>query len=97
VDDKPRLFTRHERHTVADWFTLGECKSDRRTKTPRMNFRRLQAMLEAREENLAHMLRAGVAGGPVRVVVTALVEGDPLPGERREEEPRLFPRGGDGR
>lgn len=89
--------TRRERHTVADWFSLGECKSDRRTKAPRMNFRRLEAVLDAREEHLAHMLRAGVAGGPVRVIVTALVEGDPLPGERREEEPRLFPRSSDAR
>jgi hypothetical protein len=87
--------TRRERHTVADWFILAECRSDRRTKTPRMNFRRLCAVLDARDENLAHMLRAGVAGGPVRIVVTALVEGDPLPGERREEEPRLFPRNGE--
>ena len=88
---------RRERHTVADWFIIGECKSDRRTKTPRMNFRRLCAVLDAREENFAHLLRAGVAGGPVRVVVTALVEGDPLPGERRTEEPRLFPRNGETR
>ena len=88
---------RCERQRVADWFILGECKSDRRTKTPRMNFRRLQAVLDAREENLAHMLRAGVAGEPVRVVVTALFEGDTLPGERREEEPRLFPRSGEPR
>lgn len=88
---------RHERHTVADWFNLGECKSDRRTKTPRMNFWRLRAVLDAREENLAHMLRAGIAGGPVRVIVTALVEGDPLPGDGRREEPRLFPRSGDTR
>ncbi len=88
---------RCERQRVADWFILGECKSDRRTKTPRMNFRRLCAVLEAREEHLAHMLRAGVAGEPVRVTVSALVEGDPLPGERRTEEPRFFPRSGDAR
>ena len=88
---------RRERHTVADWFILGECKSDRRTKTPRMNFWRLRTVLDAREENLAYMLRAGVAGGPVRVVVTALVEGDPLPGERRWEEPCFFPRNGEAR
>lgn len=84
--------TRRERHTVADWFIFGECRSDRRTKTPRMNFRRLCAVLDAREENLAHTLRAGVAGDPVRLTITALVEGDPLPGERRAEEPRLFRR-----
>ena len=96
-DRRSPAATRRERHTVADWFILGECKSDRRTKTPRMNFRRLCAVLDAREENLAHMLRAGVAGDPVRVIVTALVEGDPLPGERRTEEPRLFPRNGEPR
>ena len=96
-DRRSPAATRRERHTVADWFILGECKSDRRTKTPRMNFRRLCAVLDAREENLAHMLRAGVAGDPVRVTVTALVEGDPLPGEWRAEEPRLFPRSGEAR
>ncbi len=84
--------TRRERHTVADWFVLGECKSDRRTKTPRMNFWRLRTVLNVRDENLAHMLRAGIGGTPVRVTVTALVEGEPLPGERRDEEPGLFPR-----
>ena len=89
--------TRRERHTVADWFILGECKSDRRTKTLRMNFRRLCAVLDAREEHLAHMLRAGVAGDSVRVTVTALVEGDPLPGERRTEDPRLLLRSGEAR
>jgi hypothetical protein len=94
--------TRSERQTVADWFILGECKSDRRMKAPRMNFRRLCAVLDAREENLPHLLRAGVAGGPARVTVTALVEGDPLPGhplrgERRMEAPRLFPHPGESR
>ena len=96
-DRRSPAATRRERQTVADWFILGECKSDRRTKTPRMNFRRLCTVLDAREGNLAHMLRAGVAGGPVRVTVTALVEGDPLPGERRTEEQRFFPRSGEAR
>ena len=43
-------------------------------------------------ENLDHLLRAGIAGAPVRVVITTIGESEPLRGELREEEPRLFPR-----
>ena len=89
--------TRRERCSVADWFILGECKSDRRTKTPRMTFWRLRSVLKTRDENLDHMLRAGIAGAPVRVVITALFEGEPLPGELRAQEPRLIPRYGEAR
>ena len=88
---------RREQHVVADWFILGECKSDRRTKTPRMTFWRLRSVLQARDENLDHLLRAGIAGASVRVVITTIGEGEPLPGELREEEPRLFPRDGKAR
>ena len=82
---------RRERRTVADWFALGECKSDRRVQTPRMTFWRMRSVLQVRDERLEHLLRVGAAGAPVRVVVTAMAEGDALPGEMRGEEP-FFPR-----
>jgi hypothetical protein len=66
---------RREQQVIADWFILGECKSDRRTKAPRMSFWRLRSVLQARDENLDHLRRAGVAGASVRVVVTAIGEG----------------------
>jgi len=84
---------RRERRTVADWLALGECKSDRRVKTPRMTFWRLRSVLQIRDERLEHLLQVDAAGGPVRVVITAMAEGDPLPGEMRAEEP-FFPRNG---
>ena len=36
----------------------------------------------------------GIAGAPLRVVITAIGENEPLPGELCEEEPPLFPRDG---
>ena len=85
---------RRERRAVADWFALGECKSDRRVRTPRMTFWRMRSVLQSRDERLDCLLRAGAAGAPVRVICTAMAEGDALPGELREDE-ALFQRGSD--
>lgn len=68
---------RRERRALADWFVLGECKSDRRDKTPRMTFWRIRSVLQARDERLDYLRRAGAAGSTgaaVRVIVTALME-----------------------
>lgn len=89
--------TRRERRAVADWFILGECKSDRRVQTPRMTFWRMRSVLQARDERLDYLLRVGAAGAPVRVVVTTLVEDNPLPGEASDEEQRLFRHNGETR
>ncbi len=63
---------RNERRAVAGWFVLGECKSDRRTTTPRLTFWRLRSVLDARDAHLEYLARAGIAGGPKRVIFTAV-------------------------
>jgi hypothetical protein len=51
---------------------------------------RLRSVLNARDENLAYLQRAGVAGAPVRVTVSALGEGNASFHHRRDEHPRDF-------